>query len=268
VYFCEPYRPFAWPSGYSQTVDHPIVGLGVMDTTLAVLTKGTPYFIQGTHPDSMAVVKSDIEQACVAKRSIVSTNGVVIYASPDGLVQLSSNGSKIITETVFDRTQWQGFNPSSIHAYQHDLKYIAFYDTGAVQGGFIYDLKSGQFILHDIYATCGYNDLRNDELYLAFADRSVKKWYAGTAKNYTWRSKKFTTPQIMGFSCAQIEAESYNLTAKFYVDGVLVHTQVVTSRAPFRLPAIAGRDFEIQIEGNKEVFKVVMAQSMAEIANA
>ena len=268
LYFSEPYVPYAWPVQYRQSIDFPVVGLGRMDTTLAVLTKGSPYFIQGSHPDSMVVVKSDLEQACVAKRSIVSSNGAVIYASPDGLVMLSPNGSKIITEQYFTRAQWQSyFSPGSIHAYQHDLKYVAFYDNGVTQGGFIYDMTSGQFILHDEYATAGYNDLRNDKLYLAYADRSVKVWYEGDVKIYVWRSKKFSSTSISSFSCAQIEAEVYPITAKFYVDSVLAHTQTVASRLPFRLPAVAGRDFEVQLEGSTEVFSVSIAQSMQELSN-
>jgi hypothetical protein len=268
VYFCDPYHPHAWPVGYNQTVDFPVVGLGRMDTTLAVLTTGTPYFIQGSHPDSMVVVKSDLEQSCASKRSIVSHGGAVIYASPDGLVMLSSGGSKVITEQFFTRAQWQStFRPSSIHAYHHDMKYVAFYDNGTTTGGFIFDLTSGQFILHTIYATAGYNDLLADKLYTAFSDRSVKIWLDGAAMSYTWKSKKFTMPQVMGFSCAQVEAEAYPVTAKIYSDGTLVHTQTVASRVPFRLPVAPGRDWEFQIEGNTEVFAVLAAQSMEELAN-
>jgi len=215
------------------------------------------------------VVQSDLAQACASKRSIVSTNGSVIYASPDGLVLLSANGSQIITEKYFTHAQWQQyFKPDSIHAYQHDLKYVAFYDNGVTQGGFIYDLTSGQFILHDEYATAGYTDLQIDKLFLAFADRSIKPWYVGAAKNYVWRSKKFTSQTVAGFSCAQIEAEAYPLTAKFYVDGSLIHTQTVADRDPFRLPAVSGRDFEMQLEGSVEVFSVAVAQAMAELNNA
>jgi hypothetical protein len=268
IYFCDPYHPHAWPVEYNQTVDYPVVGLGRMDTTLAVLTTGTPYFIQGSHPDSMVVVKSDLEQACASKRSIVSVGGAVIYASPDGLVMLSSGGSKVITDQFFTRAQWQSaFRPSSIHAYHHDMKYVAFYDNGTTTGGFIFDLTSGQLILHTIYATAGFNDLRADKLYTTFSDRSVKIWLDGAAMGYTWRSKKFTMPQIMGFSCAQVEAEAYPVTAKVYSDGTLVHTQTVTSRTPFRLPAKPGRDWEFQIEGNTEVFAVAVAQSMEELTN-
>jgi len=268
VYFCDPYHPHAWPEGYVQTVDYPVVGLGRMDTTLVVLTKGTPYFIQGTHPDSMVVSKSDIQQSCSSKRSIVSINGVVIYASPDGLVMLASGGSRVLTENMFTRAQWQEIKPESIHAYQHDMKYIAFYDTGTAQGGFIYDLTSQQMIFHDIYATTGFSDLLRDQLFVSFTDGTIRKWLGGANKNYVWRSKVFTMPQVMGFSCAQVEAESYPVTAKFYADGTLYHTQTVTSRNMFRLPAKVGRDHEVQLETNATVFSIAVAQSSEELANA
>lgn len=268
VYFCEPYRPHAWPETYIQTVDYPVVGLGRMDTTLAVMTTGVPYLMQGTAPDNMAVVKSDLEQACVSKRSIVSFGSAVVYAAPDGLMMLSPGGSRIITEKLFDYQQWQAFfKPESIHAYRQDNKYIAFYDTGVQQGGFIFDMPSQQFILHDIYAASGFQDVQRDKLFLAFDDRSVKDWYGGSAKSYIWRSKKFTMPQVMGFSCGQIEAETYPMTIHFLIDGVLAYSKVATSRDPFRLPAQVGRDWEIQVEGSNEVFSVSMATSMTELAN-
>ena len=266
VYFCDPYHPHAWPENYVQSLDFPVVGLGRMDTTLAVLTTGTPYFIQGSHPDSMVSVKSDLEQSCASKRSIVSTNGAVIYASPDGLVLLSPAGSKLVTEQYFTRAQWQSyFKPDSIYGYSHDLKYVGFYNNGTTTGGFVYDPTSGQFILHDKYATAGYSDLQQDKLFLAFSDRTVKPWLGGNNLTYTWKSKKFTLPQVLGFSCAQLEAETYPVTAKFYADGTLVHTQTVANRNPFRLPAKPGRDWEVQIEGTSEVFALSIAQSVQEL---
>jgi hypothetical protein len=268
VYFSEPYRPYAWPETYIQTVDYPVVGLGRMDTTLAVLTTGTPYLMQGTHPDSVAVVKSDLEQACVSKRSIVSFGGSVVYAAPDGLMRLAPGGSQIITQNLFNYKQWQAyFKPESIHAYAHDNQYIAFYDTGSTQGGFVYDMASGQFILHDIYATAGFRDVQRDKLFLAFENRSVATWFEGAAKPYVWRSKKFTMPQIMGFSCAQLEAETYPMVVRIIADGEIIHSQTVTSRNPFRLPAKVGRDWEMQIEGSSEVFAIAIANSMTELAN-
>jgi hypothetical protein len=267
VYFAEPYRPYAWPETYIQTVDYPVVGLGRMDTTLAVLTTGVPYLMMGSSPQNIAVVKSDLEQACVAKKSIVSFGSSVVYAAPDGLMLLSPQGSRIITENLFNYKQWQlYFKPESIHAYQHDNQYIAFYDNGVTSGGFIYDMTSGQFILHDIYATAGFRDLQRDKLFLAFADRTVKVWFDGAAKAYVWKSKMMTLPHTLSFTCAQVEAEAYPVTFKIFADGTLFYTKTVTSRRPFRLPVQVGRDWEFQVEGSTEVFAVAVATSMTELA--
>ncbi len=268
IYFCDPYRPHAWPENYIQTVDYPIVGMGRMDTTLAVLTTGVPYLAQGAHPSAVALVKSDLQQACVAKRSIVSHGGSVFYAAPDGLMRLSPGGSEIITKMLFNYTQWQAyFKPESIHAYAHDNQYIAFYDNDTVQGGFIYDMTSGNFITHDIYADAAFHDIQRDKLFVTLSDKKVKVWNSGDTKTYTWRSKKFTMPKPLSFSWAQLEAEAYSMVVKFYVDGSLAYTRTVTSRDPFRLPVAVGRDWEVQIEGTKEVFSVALAHSAMELRN-
>jgi hypothetical protein len=266
VYFCEPYRPHAWPENYIQSIDYPVVGLGRMDTTLAVLTTGSPYFIQGSHPDSMVVVKSDIEQACVSKRSIVSHGGAVFYAAPDGLMMLSPNGSRVVTEKMFNFQQWQTyFKPESIHAYQHDNQYIAFYDNGETRGGFIYDMRTQQMVLHDIYAETGYHDLQRDKLFLAYSDRTIRVWAAGSTKSYRWRSKKFTMPKPVSFAWGQLEAENYPMAVDFIADGTVIHSVNVTSRNPFRLPAKVGRDWEMEITGDYEVFSLAIAHSSAEL---
>lgn len=269
VYFCDPYHPHAWPANYVLTVDYPIVGLGRMDTTLAVLTTGAPYFVQGTHPDSMAMVKADVEQSCVSKQSIASAGGAVFYASPDGLVILSPGGSRIITDSYFDRAQWQALKPDSIHGYIHENKYIAFYDTGAAQGGFVFDLAANQLAMHDSYATAGYVDLVNDTLFLSTADKEMHRWGVGAPKSYVWRSKIFGMPYETGFSCAQVEAEAYPVTFKVFVDNPVTpaYTLQVTSRRPFRLPVLVGRDWEVQLEGSTEVFVAAIAQSMLELSN-
>lgn len=317
VYFCEPYRPFAWPENYIQTLDSPIVGLGRMDTTLAVLTKGAPYFLQGSEPGNMNVVKGDLEQACVSKRSIVSMGRNVFYASPDGLVMLFPGGSAVVTESLISRSDWQILQPDKIHAYGHDGKYIAFFDPDAPEpvilwgrqaGGFVMDLVSKQFYLHTYIARAGYTDLRNDALYLATNTNppTLLKWGRGVPSSTAtglWKSKIFGFPQGTGFSCGQVEAgplryrpdgvhpetPAYPVTLRIYVDGALFHTVTIPSttyyddvsrlllsqRAPFRLPPLVkadgtvftGRDWEIEIDVTSEIFNVVLAQSMSEIAS-
>lgn len=326
LHFCAPYRPYAWPAGYSQTLDYPIVGLGRIDTTLVALTKGVPYFLQGSAPDVMVAVKSDIEQSCVSKRSIVSMGGAVLFASPDGLILLTTGGSKNLTEELFTRTQWQallGATPdATFHAYGHDNQYIAFhakatdyYADNVIMDyyGFIYNLATGQLTRHNIQnVTAGFQDLRNDSLLLA-VNNALHRWDAGGYLTATWRSKLFTLPQTSGFSCAQVEAmNSQQLTGfkvAIYRSGLKMVTALVDDllssvtetrlhpRFPFRLEAKQGPDWEIQLNWTDtgscslsqyttqatcvaaggtwtepttaaEIFNVVMAQSMEELASA
>lgn len=266
VYFSEPFRPFAWPVNYMVSVGHPIVGLGSMDTTLAVLTTAKPYFVQGGHPDSMTMVEGNLEQSCVAPRSIVSMGGAVIYASPDGLVQLSPSGSGLLTQALFERDQWQALNPESMHAYAHDGKYIAFYDTGSERGSFVLDPATKTFTFHDVHAVGGYADLRNDVLYLSDGD-NLLKWDSGDKLPYVWRSKQFTLAQPTGFAALQVESEHYPVEVDVFRDGALHHGLAIESMRPVRLPPGKGRMWEVEVRGTAQVFRVGLAESPLELAN-
>ena len=264
VYFSEPFRPFAWPIQYVQTVGYPIVGLGVIDTTLVVLTKGRPYFIQGSHPDSSVMVEADINQACISKRSIVSMNNNVFFASPDGIVALSPGGSSVITESLFDKETWQAQNPDDLLACMYESQYVGFFDATSGNGGFVYDMKQKTWNFHNVYVTVAYNDLKNDSLYI-IQNNELSKWDSGTDLTYTWKSKKFTFPEPKFFACYRVQAEAYPVTTKIYKDGVEIVNLSVTDDKLRRLPAGLGTAWEFQLEGNKEVYNVQLAQTPQEL---
>jgi hypothetical protein len=266
VYFSEPFRPFAWPVQYMQTVGWPVVGLGIIDTTVVVLTKGRPYFIQGSHPDSMVMIEADINQACLSKRSIVSMGANVFYASPDGLVGLAPGGSAVVTQSMFDKYTWQALSPEDMVGCMYEDKYIGFFDATTGNGGFVYDMVAKTWNFHNIYVTGAFNDLKNDALYvIKESDTELWKWDTGTALSYTWKSKKFTFPEPKSFSCYRVLAEAYPVTMKIYRDAASIVSLSVTDDALRRLPPGAGTDWEFQLEGNTEVYNVQIAQSPTEL---
>jgi len=264
VYFSEPFRPFAWPTQYVQTVGYPVVGLGVIDTTVVVLTQGRPYFIQGSHPDSSVMVEADINQACISKRSIVSMNNYVFYASPDGLVGLSPGGSTVVTESMFDKYSWQSLNPADLVGCMYETQYVGFLNTSSGDGGFVYDMVGQTWNFHNMYATGAYNDLKNDSLYI-IQNNELSKWDSGNSLNYTWKSKKFTFPEPKAFSCYRVEAETYPVTIKIYRDASNVVNLSVTDGSLRRLPPGLGTTWEFQLEGDKEVYNVQLAQTPQEL---
>lgn len=261
ICFSEPFKPYAWPSKYRLTTEYDIIGLGVYNTTLVVLTKGYPYIVDGVDPASMSMVRSTVKQSCVAKRSIVSSDDGVIYASPDGLVFIGVGGPRVITQQHFTRKEWQALTPSSITAFWTDGKYVAIC-TG---GNFILDsLEGSAFTNFDDAATAGYVDMVNDALYLCIGG-AIKKFNAGSARTYTWRSKKFqfVGRQIPAF--ARVDANAYPVTFKMYRNGSLWHTQSVTDERPFTIPGDERvRELEIELVGTARIRYAAIADTYEE----
>lgn len=106
IYFCEPYRPHAWPSAYSLAVDYPIIGLGVMGQTLIVCTAVSPYAISGVSPSSMSMSRIAVIEPCMSRGSIVSTPFGVIYASQAGLALVTPGGSRLLTKDLITPDKW------------------------------------------------------------------------------------------------------------------------------------------------------------------
>lgn len=271
VYFSEAYYLHAWPIEYMQSVDYPIVGLGQFGQSLVVLTTGSPYMLTGSDPSSMTLQKLDFEQACVSVKSICRLGAGVVYASPDGLAYIGSDGMNLLTDQFFTRKEWQSLNPSTIVAEQHDNRYYAFFDDGVTKGGFILDPKSNgsPFIFTNQYFDGLYNDLRNDALYGIYQG-TISKLEGGTSLlTYTWRSKQFLLPRPQNFRLAQVIAADYtSLTVKFYLDGVLKYTATPTNQDPFKLPAgFRGRVLEVELIGTSTVIAVNVAESIEELKN-
>jgi len=269
VYFAEPFRPFAWPEKYVQTLDYRVVGMAAMDTTLVVATEGNPYLLQGSDPGNVVVVKADLEQACVSKQSVIGAMGAVFYASPDGLVRIAPGGSGVVSDGVFSQAQWQALKPETMRAFQHEMQLILFYDLGSVKGALVYDLRTQNFFFSSIWAAAAFRDILTDNLYMrAVQSNQVRAYGKGNLLNAKYVSKTMTMPNITCFTSAQVEAESYPLTFRVHVDGAQLLERAVTSRNAFRLPVGPGRDWQVTVEGPHEVFAITLAQSMNEAVSS
>lgn len=269
----EAFVPSAWPVAYQKLAAYPIVGLGAISQGIVVCTKATPYVCQGVDPRSMTFDRIDAGKACVSKRSIATVGGTgVMYAAAAGMVLVDPGlpgGSKVVTESLMDRDDWQALVPSSINGYEYNGRYMGFYNTGSVTGGFILDPKSptGALTFTDQYATAGYNDPIRDTLYLQIG-ADIKRWDGNPASalTYDWKSRIEVLPFAVIMSWAKVQAASYPVTFKLYVDGSLVQTQTVASQEPFRIAQTErGREFEVELTGTSRVKKVCLAQSMAEL---
>lgn len=127
IWFCEPYRPHAWPAAYTIVVDFPIVGLGVTNQTLVVCTEAYPVTVSGIHPAVMAQSKSASLEPCLSRGSILSTTEGVYYASPNGLAYAGQGTIINITKPLITKDEWHDLvSAATLRAARLGAAYYAF----------------------------------------------------------------------------------------------------------------------------------------------
>lgn len=259
------YRPHAYPiaNRYSFNVD--LVALGSFGNSIVVLTKGIPSILTGSSPESMTQDEVKYGQPCLSAKSVVEIAGGVMWASDEGLAFIGNGGFDLATKNKLSAKEWSLYNPSSIHAYRWENRYVGFYEVGGVQRGFVFDLTTADFYELDFYATAGFTDPKNGNLYLAIGD-DVYKFDAGDSLTLYWKSKAFNTNKPINMSYAKVVAESYPITFNLYADGVLELTKNVNNELPFALPiGYKATQFEFDISSQYTVYGVAVAESMREL---
>lgn len=269
LFFSEPFKGYAWPKEYRLTTEHRIVGIGVFGQTAAVLTEGFPYYVSGADAATMSAQKLEFPFPCVAKRSIASVDGGVIYASPDGLCLATAAGITNLIAGAVSRADWQtwlGAQNNWVNAFggYHEGIYYMFNSAGA---GYALDLTSKKLSALTQLASGVYSDLITDKLYVVSGTSLLDLFGGGTLNTAVWKSRVFVMAGHPGFSCLRVESDFASaVTVKVYGDGVLRHTATFTDRLPQRLPPGRYRDFEVQVEAACQVTRVTMATTMTELA--
>ncbi len=268
--FSEPGAPHAFPIDYRLVTAHDIVGIGIFGNTVLVSTKGWPYLAVGSDPSAMTLIELEIEQACVAKRSVVDFGTAVAYASPDGLILTSPSGVSNITSGIFNRDQWQALNPSSIVGFNWEQQYLGFYDDGTTQQAFVIDpFDAGTGVRYiERYSLGGYKDIENDLIYIITENDTIAAWADSTVDiAFNWKSKPVYTPRPVNMAAAKITADDYPVDVEFWVDDVRRYTRTVQSIFAFRLPGgFRGEKFEVVLKGVNRVSEVSMATTMTELS--
>lgn len=221
IWFCEPYRPHAWPVQYQISVEYPIVGLGVTGQTLIVLTSSYPTAVSGINPASMASTRIANYQPCVSRGSIISSSEGVLYASPNGVVLAYGGLLTNVTENLLTKDKWlnlltlSGLNAARINgAYycwgspRSGVFEPTAWNMNVVQLGDYTGSRNGALIAYKD-GRIGYTALEQDNpMYNVFEDAVTGEvmtihdgqlWWLDTSSEqprdpYQWKSKIFTMP--------------------------------------------------------------------------
>lgn len=265
VCFSEVRVPYAWPLAYRFPMEDPIVGLASNGVDTVVLTRGRPVVFSGNSPLSMQMVRIADYQPCVSEHSIVTMDGQVIYASPDGLIGVSSSmGFSNLTEGMFTREQWAALDPASMRITVWERVLLISSDAG----GFIFDLARQAYTPATAAFRAAYYDGYTDTLFLLDKDTGTQIQSFATSASfftYEWRSKKYLLPD-RGYASGRVNALSYNdVWFSLEIDDFVVMRRRVHNARPFRLPAHRGRRAHITLEGTDIVRSVSVATSQGEL---
>lgn len=257
IYFSESNQPHAWPPAYGQTIEDEIVGLGVAENTLAILTEKFPYLCTVQTPDQPYISKLSAPQSCVSKRSIVENGGAIIYASQDGICVITGATVSISTLGLFTKDQWFSYRWTGTEDVLDDSKTQCFVNdqyiyVNTINRSFRYRIGDNQIAIVELGSHFyGYFDDRaKDDLYIIkmthdFGRRLFKLSEDPAYLQTTWQSKEFVLPLPQKWMLARITATNYPITFQLFTSDSttpIANLSVQNNKA-FRLPYVGRYKF-------------------------
>lgn len=273
---CEPWKPWAWPVEYQDTVPDDIVGTGKWLQNWLILTTAQPYLVTGSSPMGLGNQPIAFDHACVSKRSIVSMGHGVVWASANGLCYMGSNGPAWLTEKIISPEQWAALVPSTIIGNRYERYYVGFYNDGTAKGFILDPLDPAGLVFLDFGARGTFYDPISDRLYLQDTGNTIKRFNAGSALSATFKTGIKRHPYETNAGFARVVADSpisvqVTLWANvLQTNGTYSWTQVfqrtVTAGEPFALPAgYLAQDFQAQLVTTGPVQGLVLAEGIEDL---
>lgn len=270
LYFSDNFKPHAWPAAYTLTVQHPIVGLAVFGNTCVVATVGNPCAVVGASGAVMTLTQSDTSMPCVSRQSIVVAPEGVYFATTTGLVLYGASGPTIVSNDIFGGQEWEAsYSPQTMDAVMYRGQYTTTFEREGGRPAFT--VTSGSVVEFDETVTglVGLDVYSNRPWLLKGS--TIYEWLPsyGSRATVEWRSKEFVLLNRVTFGCAQVyfdQTPGGVVVLRVYAEGVLWHTQIVTSQEPFRLPAGAKYDrWSFTIAANTRVHRVTIAETITDL---
>ena len=269
-----PFVYHAFPAAYRIDFAEIVMGIGVFNETALVATSGQPYLIGGVSPANYIKKKLPYPWPCLARRSVVSSNIGVFYASERGMVWWDGTNISIVTKKLISEAQWTALNPANMIAFFYKGQVYVFSYGSA--NGFILDVSGDQpFIIdftmpYPVYG--GFVDAGTDDLKLiCYGGGAYNVFVFGNGSNLKleWQSREEITP-AMNFSAMKILGSGWgSATVELYADGVLQDTVSASANMVSRLKAgyRAERWHVVINSSSAEIEAVAIGTSVGEIKN-
>lgn len=233
IWFCEPYRPHTWPSVYTLSTDYEIVGMGVSGQMLVICTQVSPYWASGITPSAMTLSMLQAIEPCLTRGGILGAPEGVYYPSPNGLILVQAGLISNISREYMLKDAW--LNLAQINTLRCARLGTAYYAWGIAQPsafstafapeafaqadysastqGLLIDPANPRVSVSQLTTTLSdakfntFNDPWTGEVFTISQGQMF--WFNvadtdPTSEVYTWRSKKFQSPNRKNIGAMKI----------------------------------------------------------------
>lgn len=218
IYLSKPMLPHAYQECSHLTVQDTILaGVSLIDTVEGKSTYWTAFFTNvgqyvmvGDDYTSVTIKKHEFRYIVSSLKSITTAEGVIYFATEDGIVCMSLNDQSLITDNTHTEIEWAAYNPYEQTLAYHDGRLFGFFYSSTEDKGFVITANAKDkrrfqsFSTLSVGADVCFSDYR--QLYFTNGNR-VYLW-AGSDSNltYTWKSARkihngvthFTSMKIVG----------------------------------------------------------------------
>jgi hypothetical protein len=274
VYISETFIPYAYPTGYSRSVNAPVVGLAPVSGGMIVLTTDKPVLFQGIDPATVLQQELDVEMACVSARSIASSDAGVVFATERGIAFVSASGQpSLLTQKTYTEKQWAALfpTPSLIIGMTYHGEYL--FCAQGTSTVYALDLSDGSVVLHPMSGrvTCMWYDGHTSKGYVVTRSggtSTVWSWRTGGQGEYSWTSREFYFPAGVTPTCARIASDFSQGSIDMSIDagsGSYLPTTRIESDIPFRLPPGTTHRLKLTVSGSSPISSVTVSGSISEL---
>ena len=253
-------KPNAWPPEFSIEFDSPITGLGSAANGLLVFTRTSSHIVTGTGPTSLAQQPLRGDQGCIAHSSIQEvTEGMLCWASTDGLCVSSGNNVQVITKNTLGKVELDPVSSAVV-----DEVYYCLESTGST---LVWDFRF-EPIFYRLELGVEQFAVASSELYGWLGGSQYLMFGSDSNLSYSFKSAEFTEG-------ARTKEKCYK---KFYfshkgdiIINISINDSVVTTKAltgndttEVSVPQASQRGFTVQfdVSGTGELLEVEYTASV------
>jgi hypothetical protein len=253
------------------SVESQIKGVYPYGNSIIVLTTTIPYIMTGSSASAMYLEKAQDGRSVSNIDCVVNTDDYVVFPTDEGIYIVSTGTFALASSTLISKQNWRDLTANGANlltATHYKDWYLLSLTTGIT---IVFDFKRGFMFELDFIIPASYYDSLTHILYVFDSTKLLSSLYTfNEGTNFltaTVQTSRMILNRPYSLKYLRVLADTYtsNIVVKFYADGILRASIVCSSDKVYKLPSLATREVEIEIDTNVIVRNVLLSDNIKAI---